>query len=681
MRSIVFKTAVIIAIVLSILMSSIAIYMNNIQNKIVDELQTYQKNYIINQLNRTEQLTMQKKIKFLKTILLSLSGGLSEALYNLNDDALKAIFKKLLTSVNTIKGIYVTDINTNRIYLGAYKDNNKIVFIHSRMPKKILQLSTISKLNLFYGKELLGYVKIYFDDTELLKEITFLKNQDLENFEKYSNKINKEIHQKLYMQVIIFIISIICVIIFISILLFVFVKRPLNVFQKGLNSFFKYLSDSSVKVEKIDIDTDDEIGQMAKEVNKSIEVSMKLHNEINNLMKIVDNNVLIAEIDEKGKIIGITNAFCKTLGYKKGEILNKDFTQFIHEDSKTTLNHLWKTITNNKIWKGELKIFKKNRDIFWIELVMSKQMNENNRYKYVAIAYDITNKKKVEELSKNLELKVIQRTKDLEQAKKEIEIIHKHTQESIKFASLLQNALLPDKNIINKYFKDIFVFWQPKDIVGGDIYLFEELRYKNECLLMVIDCTGHGVPGAFVTMLVKAIEREIVSKIIEDKSFDVSPAWILGYFNKTIKKLLKQDENSKNNAGFDGGILYYNKDQNIIKYAGANTPLFYVDDEVKILKGDRYSVGYKQCDIDYQYKESIIELKDNMKFYITTDGYLDQNGGDKGFPFGKKRFKKLIEENHHLPMKQQKIVFINEFIKYKEDEEQNDDITLIGLEI
>ena len=679
MKSIVFKTSLIIAVVLIVLMSAIGIYMNKFQNNIVDELQQYQKQYIIKQLNRTEELTIQKKIKFLKTLLLSISGGLSEALYNMNDDALKAIFKQLLLSVDTIKGIYVVDNVTNTIYLGAYKTNKKIVF-SNKFPKNILNLSTISKLNLKYNNNQLGFVKIFFDDKQLLKEINFLKQKDLSHFEEYAKKIDKEIHHKIYEEIILFFILIIFIILIIALLLFVFVKKPLNVFQNGLNSFFKYLANSDIEVKKIEIYSNDEIGQMAKEVNKNIEVSMKLHNEIKTLMKIVENNVLIAEVDYNGSITNITKAFCKKIGYSKEELIGKNFDNFIN--NKEIINDIWQEIKNNKIYKGEINIIHKNQELFWIELVMSKQCLTNTKNcKYVAIGYDITNKKKVEELSKNLEIKVIQRTKDLFAAKKEIENIHKRTKDSIEFASLLQNALLPSKEVIDKYFSDEFIIWKPKDIVGGDIYLFDELRNKNECLLMVIDCTGHGVPGAFVTMIVKAVEREIVSKIIEDDTLEVSPAWILSYFNKTIKTLLKQDKNSKSNAGFDGGILYYNKDQNIIKYACANTPLFYVDDEVKIIKSNRYSVGYKQCDIKYEYKEDIIQVKEDMNFYITTDGYIDQNGGEKGFPFGKKRFKQLIEENYHKEMKTQKEIFMQQFYKYKKSEVQNDDITLIGLKI
>ena|GEM_PF-692461 len=278
----------------------------------------------------------------------------------------------------------------------------------------------------------------------------------------------------------------------------------------------------------------------------------------------------------------------------------------------------------------------------------------------------------------------ITKQKDMEN---EVRAIHKHTRESIEYASMIQGALLPDENLMANYFPDYFVHWMPKDTVGGDIWLFSELRDKDECLLFFIDCTGHGVPGAFVTMIVKAVEREIITKIKDDPTMEVSPAWIMSYFNQTMKVLLKQEtKDSKSNAGWDGGIIYYNKKDKILKFAGAETPLFYVDIDgsFNTVKGNRYSVGYKKCAMDYEYKETILEVKEGMKFYCTTDGYLDQNGGEKDFPFGKKRFGNIIKDNHTKPMIDLKEIFIDEMDKYEsmiENNDRNDDMTVIVFEI
>ena len=319
-----------------------------------------------------------------------------------------------------------------------------------------------------------------------------------------------------------------------------------------------------------------------------------------------------------------------------------------------------------------------------IDGYLFKPINQNNLIIVLSkIIMNIKDKKDKQEIEK----KQTELLNELNESKKNIEAIHKHTHDSIEYASLIQGALIPEKGILESYFKDHFVTWTPKDTVGGDIWLFDELRHEDECLLFFIDCTGHGVPGAFVTMIVKAVEREVVSKIKEHSEFDVSPAIIMAHFNKTMKTLLRQEtEHSLSNVGFDGGIIYYNRKTQILKFAGAETPLFYteVDGTLKTIKGNRYSVGYKKCDMNYEYKESILEVKDGMKFFCTTDGYLDQNGGERGFPFGKKRFKNIIKERYNEPMAELQTIFQLELMEYElaiEDNDRNDDITIIGFEI
>jgi len=269
----------------------------------------------------------------------------------------------------------------------------------------------------------------------------------------------------------------------------------------------------------------------------------------------------------------------------------------------------------------------------------------------------------------------------------EIRENHINIKRSIQCASLIQSTIIPPEGIMTPFFREHFITWIPKDTVGGDIWLFNELRDKDECLLFFIDCTGHGVSGAFVTMIVKSIEQEIVSNIKKHTEFEINPAIIMSHFNRTMKTLLKQKtKDSLSNVGWDGGIIYYHKKKKILKFAGAETPLFYVtkDGDFHMIKGDRYSVGYKRCEADYKYKETIIDVESGMKFFCTTDGYLDQNGGEKDFPFGKKRFGNIIKENYKKPMKELQSVFIQELDKYEsmvENNDRNDDITLIGFTI
>jgi len=286
----------------------------------------------------------------------------------------------------------------------------------------------------------------------------------------------------------------------------------------------------------------------------------------------------------------------------------------------------------------------------------------------IGIFTDITEQKKI--------------MSELALTKQTVEAIHKQTKESIEYASFIQHALIPSNTVFRRYFKEYFAIWRPKDIVGGDVYFFEELLDGEACILMVIDCTGHGVHGAFLTMLIKAIESQVVASI-KYSDEEVSPAKILSFFNKSLKRLLMQDdEDSIINAGFDGGIVYYNKRQKIIKFAGARTPLFYVENgELKTIKGDKNSIGYKNSDISYEFTDYVIKAQDGMCCYITTDGYHDQNGGAKGFPFGKTRFTNIIKEYHAESFADQQEIFLEELFAYQGSEARNDDITLIGFRI
>jgi PAS domain S-box-containing protein len=325
-------------------------------------------------------------------------------------------------------------------------------------------------------------------------------------------------------------------------------------------------------------------------------------------------------------------------------------------------NHILEELQSKGYVENSEEVFKTHTGKKFDALLSVTPLVYRDEDAYIGMVVDITKQKEIE---------------------KQIRDIHKQTRDSIEYASLIQQAIVPDNQAFNNYFKDFFTIWNPKDIVGGDIYLFEELRNKDECLLMAIDCTGHGVPGAFVTMLVKAIERQIAAKIAADENINVSPAWILGYFNKTMKKLLKQEnDESISNAGFDGGVIYYNKKKNIIKYSGAETPLFYIEnDELKMIKGCRHSIGYKKSDATFEFKEHIIELKENMHFYLTTDGYLDQNGGAKGFCMGKTKFKNIINENYKKDFSIQKEKFLEFLNEYQGSQNRNDDVTVIGFKI
>jgi ABC-type amino acid transport substrate-binding protein/serine phosphatase RsbU (regulator of sigma subunit) len=298
---------------------------------------------------------------------------------------------------------------------------------------------------------------------------------------------------------------------------------------------------------------------------------------------------------------------------------------------------------------------------------------------------NITNKDELGDLANmfnSMSNSINQRNQQLSDAKLEVELVHKRTQDSIQYASLIQNVLIPDKKLFAQYFKEHFTIWEPKDIVGGDIYLFEQLRNEDECLIFVIDCTGHGVPGAFLTMLVKAIERQISLSILNSNK-EVNTAQILTKFNQSMKHLLKQDnDNCISNVGFDGQVLYYNKKDNIVKCSSARNEIFYVQDNtLHTIKPDKCSIGYKETSQTFQFTEHIIDVSQETTLYISTDGYWDQLGGEKERSFGKRRLKELLLEIQNDSLENQKEKLLYRLANYQANYPRIDDITFIGIKV
>jgi serine phosphatase RsbU (regulator of sigma subunit) len=261
-----------------------------------------------------------------------------------------------------------------------------------------------------------------------------------------------------------------------------------------------------------------------------------------------------------------------------------------------------------------------------------------------------------------------------------LELINKELSDSINVASTIQNALLPDKSRFDSCADEYFVYYSPKDVVSGDIYLIRRIN-EFEYILLVIDCTGHGVSGAFITMLVKAIERELLI-FIQDSQV-ISTSKILNIFNSRIKELLNQENiNSKTvfDFGFDGAVLYINRKDNFAQYSGASIPLFISQNgKINRIKPDRQSIGYKKSISNYEYNEHYIDLTNRQTIYICTDGFIDQLGGKKGFPFAKKNFMKMIKKYQDEDLITQKELFLEELEKYQGKYEQTDDRTLIAL--
>jgi len=656
LKSIFFKVALIIIVSEAVVLFFVATMIQNYQKNLIDRLSFQQYHFIKNFIENEKKNQVKDYIDSLRDLLNILDGTIAYALYNLDDENLKKIIKSLLKK-KVIKAVYIYDSIAEKVYLAGYKEGNETV-ISRFVPVKFTSYKFI-KSDIYFDDEYLGYIKVYYDIKEIVKRLNEEEIKAFKLINQNFSSITSNLLQNKRNLYIYFAIATLLITVIVVFVLFKLIDEPLKELQIGLKSFFEFLSNPKNSVQPININTHDEFGDIARFANNGIVVTSKLHSELAELMEIVNKNVAILEFDSKGSIKNITDAFCDLLGVSKSEIIGKNVSMF-------GIN--FKEIIDNVNKKGKYKKEVKIKDR-WLESTFTKKHYYVDTDEYIWIAFDVTSKKEVEFMKNNLEVLVDEKSK-------EIKKLHQFTMDSIKYASLIQYAVLPPKEMFDRVFKDYFIIWEPKDIVGGDIYFFEQIS-ENEYILMVIDATGHGVAGAFMTMLTRAIERQIIYNL--DKN-NISPADMLREFNIQIKTLLHQyDKHSKSNAGFDGGIIYFNFEKEIMKFAGANVSMFYVDEgSVVEVCGDKYSVGYKRSSFDYRFKEHEISLKKDA-FYISTDGFIDQNGGSKGFPFGKKRFINLIREFYKYPFNVQKEIFLEELRKYQQDSDRNDDITVIGF--
>lgn len=245
---------------------------------------------------------------------------------------------------------------------------------------------------------------------------------------------------------------------------------------------------------------------------------------------------------------------------------------------------------------------------------------------------------------------------------------------SIIYAQRIQEAILPSSHKLSQMFQEHFVFYQPKDVVSGDFYWCTELGSYQ--FVAAVDCTGHGVPGAFMSM----IANTLLNQIIIEKNI-IEPKAILNQLNISTREALKQDtSNNKDGLNLVLCRILRKKYSNDVVFSGAKTNLYYYDNDVKILKGDRQSIGgYKTDKLD-TFTQEKIQLKQNHILYLMSDGWLDTSN-EKRKSYGKKRWEQKLSEVAHLPIQEQGNLLVQDLKNFQGDAEQRDDITLLTIKL
>jgi serine phosphatase RsbU (regulator of sigma subunit) len=262
--------------------------------------------------------------------------------------------------------------------------------------------------------------------------------------------------------------------------------------------------------------------------------------------------------------------------------------------------------------------------------------------------------------------------------KVEIEEKNKHINDSIRYAQRIQKALLPfEENFAEHFGKDnFFILYKPKDVVSGDFYFFEEVDKK--LIIMAVDCTGHGVPGAFMSMIgINLLEEIIVFQR------NTNPAEILTLLHKKIRFVLKQKE-TKNTDGMDLSMVVINKDMQIMEFAGAKNPMIYLQNkELYTLKADKMPIGGEQKEMERIFTKQTVDISQPTTIYLFSDGYQDQFGGKNKKRFMISQMKELFLGLQDIPMLEQQNILNQTIDNWMAEgqETQIDDILVLGVKM
>jgi serine phosphatase RsbU (regulator of sigma subunit) len=264
----------------------------------------------------------------------------------------------------------------------------------------------------------------------------------------------------------------------------------------------------------------------------------------------------------------------------------------------------------------------------------------------------------------------------LQDKNKIIEEKNKDIVDSINYAKRIQGAILPEEALLTRLLPEHFLYFQPKDIVSGDFYWVAEKN--NTVLLAAADCTGHGVPGAFMSMIGNAFLNEVVN----EKGI-VAPAEILNKLREMIIGALKQGEGSDSKDGMDITLVSLSKsgEETHVKFAGANNPIWIIQSgNLREIKGDKQPVGVSSGLVK-GFTEHSFSLTKGDQLYLFSDGFADQFGGKDGKKFRSKNMQDLVMSVHDQSMLVQKRTLAEKMDQWKSELEQVDDMLVIGLRI
>lgn len=372
-------------------------------------------------------------------------------------------------------------------------------------------------------------------------------------------------------------------------------------------------------------------------------------------------NTLIVVLNQNGSIEYVSKSAQQLLGYDPQELLGNNWWEITRfskpegEQVKSKLLNIFRLKNfSTQTFEHELKTAAGGRK--WVRWNVS-YLNESQ---LIGIGYDITDNKLNEKRILETNRQLLEQNKDIT--------------DSIYYAQRIQQSILQSKEQLQSYFSESFLLYKPKDIVSGDYYWFyEDENYKY---IAAVDCTGHGVPGAMMSMVANSVFKEVfINKKISN------PADILKAIDTELEKAINKNTDAPFNDGMDVALIRIDKQSDELLFSGAfRSILINRNNELTEIKGSRYPIGF-YSGVSKTFETETIQLQKNDSVYLFTDGFIDQFGGEKNKKLNKSNFKDLLKTVYEMGMDEQEAFLEYAFNNWKQDNEQTDDVLVIGLKI
>lgn len=375
-------------------------------------------------------------------------------------------------------------------------------------------------------------------------------------------------------------------------------------------------------------------------------------------MQMFDASSLLSVSDLKGNIIYANDKFCKVSKYSREEILGKPHNIIRHPDTPPSVfKELWHTIGNGKVWHGELKNRAKDGSAYWVLATIAPILGKDNKpVKYISMRVEISKQKLAEAALIGAR-----------------EMIDVELHENVNYAKHVHKSFLTNEEDLEMVFPESFLIYKARKIISGDFY--RVLKKNNHSIIILGDSTGHGVSASYISVVILNIITRLLHEGLE------TPLEILSDTHKEIIHIRLQNQKHPIYETADTLICSINNDTMEMKYASAKMKGVIIrKNEIIELKRDRCSVG-ELYEKEFALTPYHLSIEKGDCMYLFSDGMTDQIGGEKGKTFKYKHLIELLFKNRSFPMDQQKRIIYRTFREWQGENEQTDDMTLLGIRI